>query len=400
MHTLQLTSLPLRTIGGNLIYYFWPDNHMWSQAVLRALFTGGTPGEVIEVVAALKSLPETEQTDEAWCGAWTRVAERLGIRGAGARTAGHRQTAASSLLRSAIYYQFAIAFADPHGEQRSSTHRRSLEAFAAYAELSDPPIERVEVPYQGATFPAWFIPPAPGGGGPSPAVFYLPGWDSTKEQGIEVGLAVAARGVGVLLCDGPGIGEAVAYRGMVNRYDYEVVGTAAFDYLATRADVDPARIGVVGSSLGGYRAARVAAFENRLAAAVVWGAIWNFGEMWKRSLHAPGTTLPTRTAHALHVMGANDLDEVTTLTADWDLAPVAAQIRCPLLVLHGEHDVQVPTADAQRLFDTAQSTVKELKIFTEDEGGAAHCQNDNRLLAHEYIGDWLADVLVADPTST
>jgi hypothetical protein len=26
-------------------------------------------------------------------------------------------------------------------------------------------------------------------------------------------------------------------------------------------------------------------------------------------------------------------------------------------------------------------------------GGAAHCQNDNRLLAHDYIADWLYDVL-------
>jgi fermentation-respiration switch protein FrsA (DUF1100 family) len=181
---------------------------------------------------------------------------------------------------------------------------------------------------------------------------------------------------------------------MVNRHDYEVVGQAAFEALAQRSDVDGAKIGVVGSSLGGYRAARVAAFDDRLAAAVVWGAIWNFGEMWKRSLQAPGKTLPTRSAHALHVMGAQDLDEVTRLTEAWDLTPVASQISAPLLILHGEHDIQVPTADAQRLYDTASSTDKELKIFTAAEGGAAHCQNDNRLLAHEYIGDWLADRLL------
>jgi fermentation-respiration switch protein FrsA (DUF1100 family) len=94
-------------------------------------------------------------------------------------------------------------------------------------------------------------------------------------------------------------------------------------------------------------------------------------------------------------MGAKDLDEVTRLTEAWDLAPVAAQITAPLLILHGEHDIQVPTADAQRLYDTVSSTDRELTIFTEQEGGSAHCQNDNRLLAHEYIGDWLADRLAA-----
>jgi hypothetical protein len=34
-----------------------------------------------------------------------------------------------------------------------------------------------------------------------------------------------------------------------------------------------------------------------------------------------------------------------------------------------------------------------LRIFTSEEGGSAHCQNDNRVLAHEEIGDWLMDVL-------
>jgi dipeptidyl aminopeptidase/acylaminoacyl peptidase len=381
--------------GAAAILYLFPNNHSWSQAALRALFTGGAPGEVLEVVGALTALPEADQTDDAWCAAWSRVGERLRDHGLAARAAGHRLTAASSLKRAATYDQFAIAFADPRGPRRAELHRRSLDSFAAYAALREPAIQAVEVPYLDGSFPAWYVPPLGAAEGTRPpAVFYLPGWDSTKEQGIELALEVAARGIGVLLCDGPGIGEAVAFRGLVNRHDYEVVGSAAFDALAARPDVDPQRIGVVGSSLGGYRAARVAAFEHRLAAAVIWGAIWNFGTMWRRSLAAPGMTLPTRNAHALHVMGAADLDEVTRLTEAWDLAPVAAQIRAPLLVLHGERDIQVPTEDAQRLHDVASSTDKELKIFTVEEGGAAHCQNDNRLLAHEYIGDWLADRLV------
>jgi dipeptidyl aminopeptidase/acylaminoacyl peptidase len=367
---------------------------MWSQAVLRALFTGGTSGEVLEVVEKLYALPENERTNEAWQAAWCDVGERLLAHGLERRHAGHQLTAASSLKRAATYFQFGIAFANPTDPERARIHQRSLEAFTAFAELHEPRIERVEVPYDGTTFPAWFVPAVTASEGPAPAVFYLPGWDSTKEQGIELALELSARGIGVLLCDGPGIGEAVAFREMVNRHDYEVVGRAAFDALTQRDDVDSERIGVVGSSLGGYRAARVAAFDDRLAAAVIWGAIWNFGEMWKRSLQAPGKTLPTRSTHALHVMGAQDLDEVTRLTEAWDLTPVASQISAPLLILHGEHDIQVPTADAQRLYDTASSTDKELKIFTAAEGGAAHCQNDNRLLAHEYIGDWLADRLL------
>lgn len=66
----------------------------------------------------------------------------------------------------------------------------------------------------------------------------------------------------------------------------------------------------------------------------------------------------------------------------------------PLLVVHGERDTQIPLDDAVRLHAQAWSTTKELKVFTAAEGGAAHCQNDNRILAHQYIGDWLVDVMV------
>jgi len=46
------------------------------------------------------------------------------------------------------------------------------------------------------------------------------------------------------------------------------------------------------------------------------------------------------------------------------------------------------------LYEAAGSAHKELKVFTEAETGAMHCQNDNRILAHDYIADWLSDVLV------
>src|SRR3990172_5655018 len=110
-----------------------------------------------------------------------------------------------------------MAFSDPNDAARAAIHRRSVEAFAGHAELADPAIERVEVPYEGSSFPAWFVPAANAAAkSRTPAVFYLPGWDSTKEQGIELALALAERGMAVLLCDGPGIGEAVTFRGMVN----------------------------------------------------------------------------------------------------------------------------------------------------------------------------------------
>jgi dienelactone hydrolase len=67
------------------------------------------------------------------------------------------------------------------------------------------------------------------------------------------------------MVDPPGSGEALRLRGLTSRVDSEAWATACVDYLETRDDVDPTRIGLVGWSLGGYCAPRAAAFEKRLA---------------------------------------------------------------------------------------------------------------------------------------
>jgi fermentation-respiration switch protein FrsA (DUF1100 family) len=65
-----------------------------------------------------------------------------------------------------------------------------------------------------------------------------------------------------------------------------------------------------------------------------------------------------------------------------------------MLITHGEKDAQVPVEAAYALYEASGSPMKELKVFSEREGGAAHCQNDNRVLAHTYVADWLEDVLL------
>jgi dipeptidyl aminopeptidase/acylaminoacyl peptidase len=374
------------------MFQFFPGNYMWSQATMRALASGGAVGEVAKVVAALQEAAR-DYDYEAWYGAWSAIGDHLWQQGERELAADHPRSARDSFLRACGYYQWATSFMEHTDPRKGAGHRRSVEAFAKFAELSEPPIEYVEVPYEGASFPAWFVPGA-GAAARKPAVIYLPGLDSTKEQGLQFAQALALRGISTLLPDGPGVGEGVLFRGLVNRYDYEVPGKADFDYLAGRADVDPARIAAVGVSLGGYRAPRFAAFEPRLAALVAWGAVWDWATVWASRIANERGNVPVPHTHVMHVMGAHSLEEVSQIVATYRLDGVAQQIRCPLLVTHGEKDAQVPVAQAYALYEGAGSPQKELKIFTEEEGGSAHCQNDNRLLAYTYVGDWLEDTLL------
>jgi fermentation-respiration switch protein FrsA (DUF1100 family) len=73
---------------------------------------------------------------------------------------------------------------------------------------------------------------------------------------------------------------------------------------------------------------------------------------------------------------------------------VAERIQCPFLVTHGEDDRQIPLADAYKLYEAVGAEAKEIKVFTREEGGASHCQNDNRVLGAHYVADWLEDTLI------
>ena len=99
-------------------------------------------------------------------------------------------------------------------------------------------------------------------------------------------LALVRRGMSVLLADTPGVGEAIRFRGIYLRHDYEVAGSAILDWLEKRKDVNARRAAIFASSLGGYYAPRTAAMEPRFKAAVAWGAQWDYHAIWKRRIEA------------------------------------------------------------------------------------------------------------------
>jgi dipeptidyl aminopeptidase/acylaminoacyl peptidase len=378
-----------------MMFHFFPDNYMWSQALNRCLFSGGAYGEISKAAGLLAESAKVYDNDH-WFEVLYGFGDQLHQRAVGQQEAGHVISARESNLRAASYYQWSIAFMEHDDPRREEAYSRSIATFGNFADLTTPRIERVEVPYEGASFPAWFVPAAETAVS-RPGIVYLPGLDSTKEQGIMFALAVRERGFSTLLCDSPGIGEAVTFRELVNRYDYEVPASAAFDYLASRPEIDEDRIATVGLSLGGYRVARAAAFDKRFAAAVAWGAMWDFQKTWEGFRDNPRGNVPTPTAHSLAVMGAESLEEVWDKLADWKLEGVVGKIECPFLILHGDNDALVSSEEAQLLFNGIGSAKKELRVFTTEEGGSAHCQNDNRILAHDYISDWLSDLLLKEP---
>ena len=197
-----------------------------------------------------------------------------------------------------------------------------------------------------------------------------------------------------LVVDGPGTGEAIRFRGYHLRPDYEVAGTAALDYLISRPDVDPDRVGVMGVSLGGYYSTRCASMDSRFKACVAWGAIWDYEATWRRRIdRSMRLSLSVPGHHILWVLGAENFDQALERLAGFRLDGVAQRMTAAFLLTHGEQDEQIPLEDAQRLFAACGSADKTLRVFTAAEGGSQHCQRDYPVHGRTVIFDWLADKL-------
>ena len=77
-----------------------------------------------------------------------------------------------------------------------------------------------------------------------------------------------------------------------------------------------------------------------------------------------------------------------------ELDGVLDRIKVPFLVTHGEKDSQIPLKWAERTYaQLTNSPKRELKIFTEREGGVQHSSFDNSANAGQFIADWVAEIL-------
>ena len=94
------------------------------------------------------------------------------------------------------------------------------------------------------------------------------------------------------------------------------------------------------------------------------------------------------------VLGTRDMESAMEKLRQFTLAGVADKITCPMLVCWGEEDKLTPREVAHQLYDGVSSKDITLKIFTEQDGGAEHCQVDNRQVGTDYIADWLTERLM------
>lgn len=382
------------------MFKYFPTNYVWNLSVNLAIEMGARMGEIETMCGPLQEAakaPDAAGT-QAFRETWVSMADRLCELAAEDEAKGRLFSAGEKYRRASAYLITAERLQAHDAPGRLALYRRELALFHKGASLMRDRVQRVEIPYEGSHISALYF-PAEGlrPGERAPLLVQLNGLDSTKEMKYLVGLPawLSKRGVSSLMVDQPGTGEALRLQGLTARYDAEHWASRVVDWLEQHPQVDPKRIGCEGVSLGGYYCPRVVAMEPRFACGVAWGANHDWRDVQKRRLEKEGDfPVPHYWAHVCWVWGAKDIDDFMRIAEDVHLDGVVEKIKVPFLVTHGERDSQIPLKWAHRTYEQLTNSPKrELKIFTDREGGVQHASFDNSINAGHYIADWVAQTL-------
>jgi 2,6-dihydroxypseudooxynicotine hydrolase len=333
----------------------------------RALMRGIDASDFDRVSAAI--------TDwNSWWTEWSALGAHWEELAARYESSGWAHSAGQAGVRAGLAYHFAKLFAVCDEEIYRETTLRCVAACRKGLELLPESFERIEVPFGGHYIVGHLRKPL--GAERPPLVLLVPGLESVKEEFPRWEDEFLARGMATLSMDGPGQGE-VGFELRI-RPDYEAPVQAMLDALSGREDIDLARIGGVGMSMGGYYVTRAAAFEPRIKAVATNGGTRNLGADWDK-----GFIPPMYTAKFIWNLGASSPEEGREKAHKLDLTDVLEGIKVPLLVIYGEKDPLVDIdLDGHGIVDAVGG---ELWVFPGGNHGVTN-------FAQEHLGpaaDWL-----------
>jgi len=317
--------------------------------------------DVEEVLGRLSSLEP-----DCWGTEWGKIGARYEALAAEQEQRGQSKEAGDLYYLAYEYYRIG-RYPVPSSPEKMNCYRGALRNFLKAGRYLDPPVERIEIRFEGKKVVGYLQIPR-GGVARPPIVMHWDGVDGWKEDSRGQNEALHRLGLATLVVDMPGAGENPLL-GQEPRA--ERTFSAAIDHLESRADIDGKRIAVMGRSFGGYWAAKLAYIEaKRLKGAVNWGAgiHLTFQPEWLRPalterasqyLMGPASLLDSRS----YIFRAKTLEEVLEIAPRLSLKTQGLLDRpsAPLLFLNGKNDDQHPVEDIYLAMEHGDP--KEARIF-------------------------------------
>jgi dienelactone hydrolase len=351
----------------------WPEREDLSIEFMRLLAAAQEGGSTLAECWVTASRIDFSD-DISWYREWKKIADTNNERGNAALGKGSVLTARSNWLRAMNYYQAAALPYDRTDRNHQIAIESMRECAGKYLRHRKPAGEVVLIPWpSGYPLEGYFL-PAPAGLIRSPTVICIGEPGQRKEEYLGKVVRYASdRGMSVLAVDLLGAGASTRFEEVVGRSDLEATVGQIMDYLVERDDVDEHRIAILADGWGSSFVARGIAFDDRFAAAVCDGGIWDLHERaFLRDRIAPDARIVWRPI----------------------FSRVARNIKCPVLISAGERG-WLKADRVKELYDGLKADGRDvtLKIFTSEETAAAQGHADNTTLANEFIFDWIASRL-------
>jgi dienelactone hydrolase len=384
------------------MFAYFENIYPWNLAIVTALDMGAVASDVDIACRPLRKFAGADApgASAAWADNWSAIGDRMKRQANRDEAEHHLRSAGQKSIRGALYKLLAERIVKPSNPRKLELYREATAMFRRGVEMRGDDAEYVEVSYQRTTLPSIFVKPR--AKPPWPCIIHFNGFDWIKEFNyLNLAEEYARHGIASMFCDQPGSGGALRLQRLPARIESEESASACVDYLEKRPEVDRARIGIQGVSLGGYYAPRAAAFEQRLACCVALGAFYDAIEVTQRRAQEGekyASSVPDLNEQMMWVTGTDSMEGAMKFLAQITLKGVADKITCPLLVTHGGADRQIPVEQAQQTYEAAvNSPSRKLVVLGPEEGGVEHCSIDNGPLVREIACNWIAGVLRARP---
>ena len=364
--------------------FFFPSEPFGSQTLRLVAEAGEGGGDVFEIARVCRDIEAGDK--KTWERVWTDKAKSTEERARNALEMGRERTAMRYYFAANQYWRMADVFLTiERNDDKARYFSGSQRCFREAARLHNPPIETISVTCGTEVYEGYFCHPRNPQSDRWPAIFFIGGADAFAEEIYFSGRDLVERGYALLLVDTPGRGSSMYLKGIPTRPDYEVPGMACLDWLFARPEIDPSRVGLMGISMGGYYAPRVAAFDERIKALVSWcGCYSMLDDLYLFYEHLRPTVQ--------RLLGGVSDEKARTLLRDFTMAGLANRIRVPTLMTHGVNDRLMNIEGARRLFDEIGATDKQFVSFEDpSEGGTVHCSHDCWVHHGPLIFDWIED---------
>ena len=190
----------------------------------------------------------------------------------------------------------------------------------------------------------------PVGAGQFPGILLIPGYQRTALDMIPLGVALAREGFAAAAITQPGFGKSQGKPDYVGRKTLKAL-TEGFHRLEREPYVDARRMGIYGYSRGAMAASLLSVQLDDVGAAVFGAGIYDFKKAYDE----------------VKIEGIREnmkLETGMTLEAIKQRSSIfqMKKLKCPVLILHGEKDENVPVSQALLLRDTLTELKKEFEI--------------------------------------